>query len=73
MKRATPCEHLYEFRFDEVNPQPYYHVSRLCRRETRMRLYNLEKERPMRLKKWFIDSVVILFALIIAIAGVCGW
>jgi len=38
-----------------------------------MRLYNLEKERPMRLKKWFIDSVVILFALIIAIAGVCGW
>jgi len=27
----------------------------------------------MKIKKWFTASVIILFALIIAITGVCGW
>jgi hypothetical protein len=27
----------------------------------------------VRLKKWITASVIILFALIIAVSGVCGW
>jgi hypothetical protein len=30
-------------------------------------------EKMMKIKKWFTASVIIFFALIIAIAGVCGW
>jgi len=27
----------------------------------------------MKIKKWFTASVMIFFALIIAITGICGW
>jgi hypothetical protein len=46
----------------------------MVKKQRRFRMNDLKRSSPlMNMKKWLMASVIILFALILAITGVCGW